>query len=263
MSVKLGMTYQIKVNDVETPLLLNALVYGSETYIRNGFLTEPKPSIGKSAAEIGLTDGGVLLPVDFLSVVKIGNTVLSKSVQGKQHIAKWSSVFEYRYAGALVKISEIGIDGFSRALITDVHGKIFPITVKNGDYLRVEVAFTLTVTDNSLITNLNGVPLGYSLTYSFNQLTDTAWWSLLNGLSGYVGVIDSDGQKVNVLPYSITSTLLPNRLTDAMKFTLPNGSFDKLTLSSELLGEFSVLKFDVPQVSKTNSRLNFPLNITW
>lgn len=274
MNAKMGVSYQItqfnQEHEVvaETPFFDNAILNNSTIYVSRGFPNEPEVVLGKSALDIDLTQTGVVDPVrefDY-KLIESARYIMAQPVTfGVRHT--WNSTHEFKYTGDLdITLNEIGIDNFSRAIILDIGLKKFPIHLRKGDYLRIQMTFALLIRSKMGATKIDDQggenstnARDYAVSFASTALPNQ-WWKLLAN--------SSMSLVTDVKSYTPSETrrdtaVIPRGFQNIYKFTTGETKILGYKLSNELMGQFMTCTFNQPITHFELQEIELTVNHTW
>lgn len=270
---KMGVSYQITQYNQDhqvvatTPEFENAILNNSTMFVSSGFTSEPKITLGKSAIDINNIQEGVVDPVrefDY-KLIETARFVMAQPLTNGMRY-NWISTHEFKYTGDDdIILHEIGIDNFSRAIIVDIALNKFPIYLRKGDYLRIQMTFAMVIRTRltpTVIDDQGGEnstkSREYRATFSSAALPNQ-WWKLL---AGSTAKIVSNVKSYN--PIETRNGVVINRgFQKIYKFTTDEVIVNGFILSNTLMGDYMTYTFVQPVNHFGLQDFELTVNHTW
>lgn len=208
-SISLGIEYRVTVRDpntkevkFETPWCHNLILDNTGSIFRRGFTNPPAPVLGSNGAAVAASQPGVLSPlkdVRAISTTHDPNSNEWEQIAPNIANAIWHYNFEYlNVSTTTATLREIGLDGFSRALLIDNDGKPANIPVAQYDQLSVGLRFVMSTNLQNQTVNITDVGGGVVDTFNVSyvvsppaNLADGTWWKLFDFTGPLTLVTDS------------------------------------------------------------------------
>lgn len=177
----------VEQGDWNDNLILNVAI----NYMRDGFATEPVPTVGSSIIDASPDQEGVQVPITGMVVTKTKSVQAAKFTRTNDFAAYVTWITEYTFkntTASSVNVSEIGINNFNRAVFKDDQGIPRSWTVSANENLIVEMEMRISFSSPALPTVITTVDQDGATIDTINCKTTVAnqfdtgtpqWWKLL------------------------------------------------------------------------------------
>lgn len=234
-SLSLGVEYRVSVRDpntqcikYETPWCHNLILDNSGALFNTGFTSTPVPILGSNGTAVAASQKGVLTPLAEMRNVSIAHDPNANSweqIAPNVASAAWRYEFEYiNVSNTTVTLREIGLDGFSRALLIDNEGKPANIPIAQYDQLTVGMRFIMSFNHQNQTVNITDIGGGvidtFTVSYKVSpplNLADGVWWKLF-ALTDPI-ILVTDAGPVNVPNYGLTTTVNSRNINYRLSIT--------------------------------------------
>lgn len=221
LQTSFGVEYQVTVIDpntkevkFKTPWCHNLIVNNTGSIFRRGFSSPPAPILGSNGSAVAATQPGVLSPLESLRSISVMFDPLTtewNQVSDSQGAGVWYYDFDYiNVSTSEVVLREIGLPGFSRALLLDNNSQPANIPIAQYDQLSVGLKFTMSFNQPSqtvkIVDPKGGLIDTFDVRYKITPpaiLTDAIWWKLFN-LEDPITLVHDSGE-TQIVDYGLST----------------------------------------------------------
>lgn len=196
LDLDFGVEYKVTVLNQKTRAIVHESDWGHNLILNNtgelcskGFASSPVPRLGSDGSTVQATDTGVKAPFsDLLMLSTIHNPAGTKYVQ----LAPNKATITWIYAYTLINqssqpktVREIGIDGFSRALLKDSKGSLPTVELAPYDIIVIDLRYVLNMNlakqQGTVVDPSGATVVSFDIDYTITPPADIAtasWWKL-------------------------------------------------------------------------------------